>query len=307
MAKPSIWNFLRDPESQRSVGNGLLDAANRGMVANSLGSLVDLSTNVANLGIAGAGYIGHKTGLLYQPPELIDSRNVPGSSEWIGQKMQNAGMVSPNRNALAELGMGLLSPVAYKGAQKVGGALYNAETNALANAATPSTMVMKGQRGVISFPDSMSRPEKAASVRQMAEDAATRLRELGFEPTVGHSGSAMGPSSYVKVYDPQTGRFITDPLRISDHSKGPFNSTLVHDARGPDDIQAFIDAAQKMRAMGPTDAMLMQQAQTTAQQAKVRASWLSVYERAQQKQQAGQPLSNKERQSVEWVQKNSAE
>lgn len=148
MAKPSIWNFLRDPESQRSVGNGLLDAANRGMVANSLGSLVDLSTNVANLGIAGAGYIGHKTGLLSQPPELIDSRNVPGSSEWIGQKMQNAGMVSPNRNALAELGMGLLSPVAYKGAQKMGGLLYNAESNALANLAKPSTMAMKGQRGV---------------------------------------------------------------------------------------------------------------------------------------------------------------
>jgi len=307
MAEPSVWNFLRDQQSQRQVGQGLLDSFNRGAIGNTLGGPVDIATNALNLLIAGGGYVGHKSGLLSQPPELIDPAKAVGSSEWIGNKLQQFGAVTPNRNALAELGMGLLSPVAFKGAQKVGGALYNAETNALANAATPSTMVMKGQRGVISFPDSMSRPEKAASVRQMAEDAATRLRELGFEPTVGHSGSAMGPSSYVKVYDPQTGRFITDPLRISDHSKGPFNSTLVHDARGPDDIQAFIDAAQKMRAMGPTDAMLMQQAQTTAQQAKVRASWLSVYERAQQKQQAGQPLSNKERQSVEWVQKNSAE
>lgn len=303
----NLLNFLADRDSQKAIKNGLLDAANRGMVASTLGGPVDLATAITNLGIAGAGYIGHKSGLLSRPPELINPLSVLGSSEWIGQKMQNAGMVSPNRNALAELGMGLLSPVAYKGAQKVGGLLYNAETNALANAAKPSTMVMKGQRGVISFPDSMSRPEKAASVRQMAEDAAARLRDLGFEATVDHSGSAMGPSSYVKAFDPQTGRFITDPLRISDHSKGPFNSTLVHDARGPDDIQAFIDAAQKMRAMGPTDAMLMQQAQTTAQQAKVRASWLSVYDRAQQKQQAGQPLSNKERQSVEWVQKNSAE
>lgn len=151
MEKPSIWNFLRDPESQRSVGNALLDAANRGMVANSLGSLVDLSTNVANLGIAGSGYIGHKTGLLSQPPELIDSRNVPGSSEWIGQKMQNAGMVSPNRNALAELGMGLLSPVAYKGAQKVGSTLYGIEQNALANLANTSTMRMQGQRGAVNI------------------------------------------------------------------------------------------------------------------------------------------------------------
>ena len=307
MAKPSIWNFLRDPESQRSVGNALLDAANRGMVANSLGSLVDLSTNVANLGIAGAGYIGHKTGLLSHPPELIDSRNVPGSSEWIGQKMQNAGMVSPNRNALAELGMGLLSPVAYKGAQRVGGVLYGAEQNALANLANQSTMRMQGQRGVIEFPSDMSRPEKARAVKQMAEDAASRLRSLGFETTVDHSGSAMGPSSYVKVYDPQTGRFITDPLRISDHSKGPFNSKLVHDARGSEDIDAFVKAAQDMRSLGPSDMFKQQQADQLALAQKVRASWMAVYERAQQKQQAGHQLSNKERQSIDWVAKNGAE
>ena len=105
----SIWDFVTDRQSQRDVRNALLDAANRGMVANTLGGPVDLATTLTNLGIAGAGYVGHKTGLLSQPPELIDPRNVPGSSEWIGQKMQNAGMVSPNRNALAEAGMGLLS------------------------------------------------------------------------------------------------------------------------------------------------------------------------------------------------------
>lgn len=176
MGKPSIWNFLRDPESQRSVGNGLLDAANRGMVANSLGSLVDLSTNVANLGIAGAGYIGHKTGLLSQPPDLIDSRNVPGSSEWIGQKMQNAGMVSPNRNALAEFGMGLLSPVAYKGAQKVGGLLYNVEQNALANASKPSTMRMHGQRGIFAgeWAKTADKNALSAAKKMEADKAAPR-------------------------------------------------------------------------------------------------------------------------------------
>lgn len=143
-----VWNFLRDPQARSEMRNALTDSANRGMVAGSLGAPVDLATTLTNLLIAGGGYVGHKTGLLSQPPDLIDSRNVPGSSEWIGQKMQKAGAVSPNRNALAEFGMGLLSPVAYKGAQKVGGLLYNAETNALANAAKPSTMVMKGQRGV---------------------------------------------------------------------------------------------------------------------------------------------------------------
>ena len=134
MPSPSFLNFLADPESRKAIGRGLLDAANRGMVANALGGPVDMATQVANLGIAGAGYLGHKSGLLSRPLDLIDSRNVPGSSEWIGQKMQNAGMVSENRNALAEAGMGLLAPVAFKGAQKVGGLLYTAEQAAAANA-----------------------------------------------------------------------------------------------------------------------------------------------------------------------------
>ena len=143
-----LWNFLRDPAEQAKMGNALTDAANRGMVAGTLGAPVDLATQVTNLLIAGGGYAGHKMGLLSTPPDLIDSKNVPGSSEWMGQKMQNAGAVSPNRNALAEFGMGLLSPVAFKGAQRVGGLLYRAEQAALANAAKPSTMAMKGQRGV---------------------------------------------------------------------------------------------------------------------------------------------------------------
>ena len=302
----SIWDFVTDRQSQRDVRNALLDAANRGMVANTLGGPVDLATTLTNLGIAGAGYVGHKTGLLSQPPELIDPRNVPGSSEWIGQKMQNAGMVSPNRNALAEAGMGLLSPVAYKGAQKMGGLLYNVEQNALANAANPSTMRMQGQRGVIEFPSNMTRPEKSQAVKQMAEDASARLRDLGFTVDLQHSGSAMGPSSYVRVSDPQTGRFITDPLRISDHSKGAFNSTLVHDAKGPDDIDAFVKAAEDMRALGPTDFILSQQAQQAAHAQKVRDSWMAVYERAQNKQQAGQQLSNKEKQAIDWVAKNGS-
>lgn len=302
-----LWNFLRDPAEQAKMGNALTDAANRGMVAGTLGAPVDLATQVTNLLIAGGGYAGHKMGLLSTPPDLIDSKNVPGSSEWIGQKMQNAGAVSPNRNALAEFGMGLLSPVAYKGAQKMGGLLYNAESNALANLAKPSNMVMQGQRGVIEFPSSMTRQDKSQAVKQMAEDAATRLRQLGFDASVDHSGSAMGPSSYVKVFDPQTGRFITDPLRISDHSKGPFNSTLIHDARGPEDIDAFVKAAQDMRALGPSDMFKQQQSEQLAQAQKVRASWMSVYERAQQKQQAGQQLSNKERQAVDWVAKNGSE
>lgn len=121
MPAPSLFDFLRDAESWRGMRQGLADAANRGMVAGTLGAPVDMATQAANLGIAGVGYLGHKAGLLSTPPELLDSRNVPGSSEWIGQKMQDVGAVSANRNPVAEMGMGLLSPVAFKAAQKAGG------------------------------------------------------------------------------------------------------------------------------------------------------------------------------------------
>ena len=108
-----VWNFLRDPQARSEMRNALTDSANRGMVAGSLGAPVDMATTLTNLLIAGGGYLGHKTGLLSQPPDLIDSRNVPGSSEWIGSKMEHAGAVSPNRNALAEFGMGLLCCVTW--------------------------------------------------------------------------------------------------------------------------------------------------------------------------------------------------
>lgn len=148
MPSPSLFDFLRDAESWRGMRQGLTDAANRGMVAGTLGAPVDMATQAANLGIAGVGYLGHKTGLLSTPPELLDSRNVPGSSEWIGQKMQNSGMVTENRNPIAEAGMGLLSPVAFKAAQKAGGLLAGAEMKAAENAAKPSAIRMQAQRGV---------------------------------------------------------------------------------------------------------------------------------------------------------------
>ena len=89
-------------------------------------------------------------------------------------------------------------------------------------------------------------------IQQSANDLAETLNKKGFNATVQHSGSSAGPSSYVNIFDPQTGRFINDPVRFSGHAKGAFNSQFVHDISGPDDIQKIIDLAQSMRDKGPT-------------------------------------------------------
>jgi len=130
-----LLNFLKDPEARRLMVQDLLDSANRGLVANTLGAPVDAALNVANLGVAGAGYLGHKTGLLREPLPLIDPQEAFGSSEWIGQQMQQRGIVSPNRNEIAEMGMAMLSPVAARGAGAVGRGVARADLAAAENAA----------------------------------------------------------------------------------------------------------------------------------------------------------------------------
>jgi hypothetical protein len=95
-------------------------------------------------------------------------------------------------------------------------------------------------------------------IQKSADDLAEVLNKKGFKATVQHSGSAGGPSSYVSIFDPQTGRFINDPVRFSGHTKGVFNSQSIHDISGPEDVQKIIDLAQSMREAGPT-AMWMNQ------------------------------------------------
>lgn len=142
-----VWRFLRDPNEQAKYANALTDVVNRGLVAGTFGAPVDLATQAANLLVAGAGYTGHKLGLLSQPPDLIDPASVPGSSEWIGRKMQSAGLLGDYRNPIAELGAAMLSPVAMKGAVKAGGLLAQAELAGAANAGKVGPI--SAQRGAV--------------------------------------------------------------------------------------------------------------------------------------------------------------
>jgi hypothetical protein len=101
-------------------------------------------------------------------------------------------------------------------------------------------------------------------IRSSADNLAQELNGLGFQAKVQHSGSRAGPSSYVQIYDPETGRFFTKPIRFSGHGKGPFEAAGVIDVQDPTtDIPNIVQEALQMRGMGPS-ATLQKQAQKQA-------------------------------------------
>lgn len=141
--------------------------------------------------------------------------------------------------------------------------------------------------------DTKGLPNKGQElIRSKADELAEILNKQGFQATAEYSGSAVGPSAYVRVFDPQTGRFINDPARISGHSKGAFNSQFVHEiSDDPQSMQKFVDLAMEMRAKGPTELM---QKQTSAEQTAMQMR----YESAQKKLAKGKSLTNSEQEAV---------
>lgn len=93
----------------RDFGRGY----NREAVAGLLGAPVDMATTLANLLTAGGGYLGHKAGLLDQPPDLIQNNRAVGSSDWIYDRLPHQPVLS---NSPAEqagrLAGALMSPPA---------------------------------------------------------------------------------------------------------------------------------------------------------------------------------------------------
>ena len=89
-------------------------------------------------------------------------------------------------------------------------------------------------------------------IQHHAEKFATNLKKSGFDVDLNHSGSKLGASSYAKVFDPQTGRFIVDPIRFSGHSKGVKQNELVHNVFKPSEADHYIKMAHEMRALGPS-------------------------------------------------------
>lgn len=100
-------------------------------------------------------------------------------------------------------------------------------------------------------------------VKKTAEDVAQRIRDAGFGADVTHSGSAAGASSYVRAHDPETLRYLVRELRVSDHSKGPFQSNLYEHITSNEDVDKVVNASLKslseMRDAGASEGMIAMQ------------------------------------------------
>ena len=131
-------------------------------------------------------------------------------------------------------------------------------------------------------------PNDKVGIQNIADHYVNEFNALGFEAKVEHSGSKAGPSSYVSVSDPTTGRFLQYPIRISDHSKGPFNQQFVNTVVNPlDDLAKYKQRLFDMRAQGPStkfqlDALTTQYAQEfMSQGVSTKSSWNQARKKAQ--------------------------
>lgn len=165
-----LLGFVSDPQARAEVRVGLLDAANRGVVAGLLGGPVDLAT----LALRPFGYRVEKP---------------VGGSEWIGQKMQDAGMVSAQRNPLAEALAGVALPGAAVKAARGLSRLADLSPQLVPSASGPASW--GNQMGVIS-PEGKARlladlqagrGSGAYRLGDVTQGQANQLRRAGLQST----------------------------------------------------------------------------------------------------------------------------
>lgn len=170
-------------------------------VANTVAAPIDIIN-------AGLGYVG------------LGSNEPVGGSAW----MRRQGLTAPVPEGMAQtLGetTGLVLPmVGAMKAKEIATALRGMGENI----AKPRGGGMGGgQRGALLYdPNGKTRQEMADIIQGDAENLVNQFNAKGYHATVEHSGSKMGPSSYVIVSNPANDSYIKN-IRLSDHSKGPFN------------------------------------------------------------------------------------
>ena len=88
-------------------------------------------------------------------------------------------------------------------------------------------------------------------IRGKAEELAQRMHEAGVTVDLQHSGSAAGPSSYIKVVG-------MPDIRISGHSKGAFNSGGVLNVASPEEFDNVLAMAIKKQQKYNSQKALME-------------------------------------------------
>lgn len=220
-----LLDFLADKESQKQIGRGLLDAANRGGVAGLLGGPVDLAT------------------MAMRPFGYSEERPI-GGSEWIGQKMHDAGLVSSQRNPIAEGLAGFALPAA---AYAAGPRLFAVEQAMMQNASSPSPInaAARNQAGMLRLGNGRV-PENRADVNLLSEQLATRARAAGNEVSIDKS--SVSPSTYLSIHSPGGAH---GEVRFADHAD--FHPGLGGENRisvDPDSLKSYEDAVRFLADRG---------------------------------------------------------
>lgn len=206
-SEPSILGALKDPQFLQDMKRGVLDSVNRGAVASTIGGPVDLAT----MALRPLGYNVEKP---------------IGGSEWVGDKMQQLGLLGDTRNPIAEA----LASVAVPGAMaKVAPKVFQAEQAAIQNAniAGPlSDGKFAAQRGVFG-----GLSAKTADKAKLSQ--AEQMLSKGVDPAQvwKETGWGRGPDGKwrFEIDDTRSGMRLTGPkFGIDD---GPYNKlgeTLDH-------------------------------------------------------------------------------
>lgn len=249
---PSIFDAIKDQQFRKDVSSGLLNSANRGLAA-ALGGPVDLAETLINLGIAGGGFAAHKAGLINQPPELL--QNSVGGSEWIGQQMQNAGIVGSARNPEAEFLASMLMPkIATSGARSIGVAVDNMQS-------MPLQGPIRKQMGAVTLTPGKSYKDKwgdeSVFVGFSNADQSKGKFKVGsyeFEMPIQNitlSSKEKKSSKSTEKVDIYHSTYFDAPEIVSDASKSPsggiFGLTGKQTSYGPNVYKATVDKSKIAR------------------------------------------------------------
>jgi len=145
-------------------------------------------------------------------------------------------------------------------------------------------------------------------IHEEAGRLAGMLRSVGLDVEIQYSGSAVGPSAYLSVFDPDTG-LAWKEIRVSGHSKGAFNTQFTNNVSGTNAFESLRNAIEIQRIEArlkdgyvSLDARQINQRNGEIELARQRHDRALKASELEIKQNSGEVLSSKEKREVKWLQ-----